>query len=269
MNRIIFSFLISLTVHASIVYGLIYFTQASSPKKPKAVAIKLKMFKAKPAPKFTPALPMITEARLVVPPVVPILKPKQKIQPIVKLEKKKKINIKKRKKLKPKLKRVPKSKKNSKKKVRRIEKHIPKAIIKDVPIVQAPVELKPKNKHKVINNNSVKSIKAKDNIIIANDNKIKEAENSYRNKLNRLISKNKKYPRKAKRMGQQGTVKVSFVVLSNGKIKDITVKNSSRSKSLDRAAKKLIKKISGSLPFSILIKRSQWQFDIDIKYSLS
>ena len=99
-------------------------------------------------------------------------------------------------------------------------------------------------------------------------NKVRKAERAYRSRLNRLIAQKKIYPRRAKKMGQQGVVKVSFTVFANGRIKNVRISRSSGSRTLDKATRKLIQRISGLLPFGKLIKRKQWQFTVNVRYQL-
>ncbi|MCK5877632.1 MAG: TonB family protein, partial [Candidatus Marithrix sp.] len=176
---------------------------------------------------------------------------------------------------------VKKVKRKKLKKVRTKQKSRPSKS-KTIKVKSKPIKVKPKPQ--IAKPASiVKKVKPKPQItkpapvkkvkqikkIIPKINKAKEAERNYRKKLNRLIAQKKTYPRKAKRMGQQGVVRVSFVVLNNGKIRNIKITKSSGSRSLDKAAKKLIQKISGLLPFSKSIKRKQWQFHININYRLN
>jgi len=73
----------------------------------------------------------------------------------------------------------------------------------------------------------------------------------------------------AKRRGIEGKVKVSFVILANGKINKIKIVHGSGYSILDTAAKKTIQSISGLLPFPKTIKRNQWQFNLPIVYELN
>ena len=262
--------LISLIIHAVIIYGLLGFMQTPPiPAKPTAVPLNLTMFQPEPKPilkTITTTIPTLTSviepkyltANLALIPL-PTIKPKTRHKTVKKV---------KRKKL---------------KKVRTKHKSRPSKS-KTIKVKSKPIKVKPKPKLQIAKPASiVKKVKPKPQItkpapvkkakqikkIIPKINKVKEAERNYRRKLNRLIAQKKTYPRKAKRMGQQGVVRVSFVVLNNGKIRNIKITKSSGSRSLDKAAKKLIQKISGLLPFSKSIKRKQWQFHININYRLN
>ncbi len=266
--------LISLIIHAGIVYFLVFFLQVPpAPEKLKTVPISLSMFQPEPKPVFEtisaiPELPTIAEKihldndfALLPLPIPKKVKPRKRKVVKVKAKrrlKKKTVKAKRKsqsKKQITKAKRKSQSKKQVTKAKRKTKSQPKKQVTKSKPKKQI-VKVKPVKPKITQARNKVKV------------NKSKEAEKAYRRKLNRLIAQKKTYPRKAKRMGQQGVVRVSFTVLANGKIKNIRIGKSSGSSSLDKATKKLIKKISGLLPFSKSIQRKQWQFHINIKYKL-
>ncbi|HHB92216.1 MAG TPA: energy transducer TonB [Thioploca sp.] len=241
MRNISIGLLISLIIHIGIVYSAVYFLQIlPTPEKIEIIPISLNMFQPEPLPVFktiSSELPTIAKHLDFAP--LPIIKHKSRI-------------------IKTKVKQIKKRK--YKKKITKIKPHqSKKSTVKTKAIKAKPqiVEIKPMRKiaSQMIQNK-------------ARIDKSKEAEKTYQRKLNRLIAQKKIYPRKAKRMGQQGVVRMLFTVLANGKIKNIIIEKSSGSSSLDKAAKKLIQRISGLLPFNSLIKRKRWQFHIDIKYQL-
>ena len=255
--------LISLIIHAGIVYFLVFFLQVPpAPEKLKTVPISLSMFQPEPKPVFEtisaiPELPTIAEKihldndfALLPLPIPKKVKPRKR--KVVKVKAKRRL---KKKTVKAKRRIKFQSKKQVTKAKRKTKSQPKKQVTKSKPKKQI-VKVKPVKPKITQARNKVKV------------NKSKEAEKAYRRKLNRLIAQKKTYPRKAKRMGQQGVVRVSFTVLANGKIKNIRIGKSSGSSSLDKATKKLIKKISGLLPFSKSIQRKQWQFHINIKYKL-
>lgn len=98
---------------------------------------------------------------------------------------------------------------------------------------------------------------------------IARIEMAYKTRLHQLIGANKRYPKRAKRMGKQGTVRVSFTIVANGLIKNIRIIKSSGNSGLDKAAIKAIKKSSGKLPFSKGINRKQWVITVPITYNLN
>ncbi len=59
--------------------------------------------------------------------------------------------------------------------------------------------------------------------------------------LNRLIRKEKKYPKSARLKNQEGAVKVEFILLRDGTLDKIKIVKSSYHRKLDNAAIKAIK----------------------------
>jgi len=94
------------------------------------------------------------------------------------------------------------------------------------------------------------------------------AERAFKARLHQLIATNKRYPKRAKRMGKQGTVRVSFIILSNGQIRNVRVIQSSGNSSLDKAAIKAVNKSSGRLPFPKGVNKRQWAMTVPITYKL-
>ncbi|MBI6548094.1 energy transducer TonB [Xenorhabdus lircayensis] len=76
---------------------------------------------------------------------------------------------------------------------------------------------------------------------------------NYRARLRQEIERHKDYPRKAKRMKQQGTVTVNFTLLSDGTLTTAKVVNSSGNSTLDNAALNAINRTSsvGPIPADI------------------
>ncbi len=93
-------------------------------------------------------------------------------------------------------------------------------------------------------------------------------EASYQSQLRQLIEAKKTYPRRAKRLGREGKVFVSFVVYPDGTIETVELKEGSGVKILDQAAIKTILSISGVLPFPNEINRDRWTFTVPISYEL-
>lgn len=89
---------------------------------------------------------------------------------------------------------------------------------------------------------------------------------SYFDYLRSAIDQNKKYPVRAKRLGQEGTVVVLLKIQKDGSLGNIKIKNSSSSRILDQAAVNLIKK---SAPFKSLPEYIQNNdFEIPIQWFL-
>lgn len=96
----------------------------------------------------------------------------------------------------------------------------------------------------------------------------KAAEQRYKSQLHRLISKQKRYPARAKRKHEEGTVTISFIIYRNGRIQNIRVVRSSGSQTLDQAAINAVKQSSNRLPIPATIQRNQWQFTLPLVYRL-
>ena len=97
---------------------------------------------------------------------------------------------------------------------------------------------------------------------------IQRAEARYKARLTKLIEANKQYPRRARRLGQQGKALVSFTISRNGDITAIRISRSSGRKILDQAVIDTIRRISGQLPFPEEITRDQWTFTVPIAFRL-
>jgi periplasmic protein TonB len=98
---------------------------------------------------------------------------------------------------------------------------------------------------------------------------ITRLEDEYRLTLSKLIDASKDYPRRAQRRNIEGRAIVSFLVLSDGTVKQIRVIDSTGHKILDKAVIKAIQAVSGKLPFPEKINRLQWQFEIPLSFNLS
>jgi len=141
---------------------------------------------------------------------------------------------------------VPLKKEMKPKKPKVIEKVIeqvkslqPQESIKSV----ASVEKKSEIKQQTAEKNPVKQNTAKDVI----QNKVSEQERYLQNNLTviaQLIKENLYYPRRARKRGIQGSVKVCFLLLKDGTVTQITTISSS-SGILTRAAIKTITELSG------------------------
>jgi len=73
--------------------------------------------------------------------------------------------------------------------------------------------------------------------------------------IRETILKNIRYPEKARRMGWEGKVLLSFVLLQNGKTQDIRIINSSGYPELDGSARETIEKtvFSQNIPYRIVV----------------
>lgn len=160
-----------------------------------------------------------------------------------------------------------------------IKKIVKPKTIKTIPKVKPTVKPKPKKKiikkvkKKIVKKQLKKKIKkilkkpskyTKKSTISTPHKKTKKqnsaaranARNLFYAKLRRKINNNKSYPRMAKRRGMQGKVKVSFILLKNGHIKNLKIAGSSLFKKSARKAVELsfpvsVKNIAFSLPDNV------------------
>ena len=252
--------------------ALIFFSgsQAATPPTVKTLPVSLTMFKPAPTPP-----PVVVE-----PVVVAKVEPPPKPKPKVKAKPKPKPKVKPKPKPKPKVK--PKPKPKPKPKVKPKPEPEPEPIIE--PIVEQEIEppieyQEPPIEYQAPQVAVVTPAPAPVTAVppvTANPpaqpdfdpGKLALIEASYQTRLRQLIESKKKYPRRAKRLGHQGKVYVSFVVLPDGTIEQVELKEGSGANILDHAAMKTIISLSGTLPFPDEIKRQRWIFTIPISYEL-
>jgi len=91
----------------------------------------------------------------------------------------------------------------------------------------------------------------------------------YKIRLQKLIAANKRYPRRAKRRGQQGKVTVSFKITHSGIISNIKIRQGSGYKALDIATIKAIKLASGKLHYPAGMSKKSLTLTVTLSYLLS
>ena len=91
----------------------------------------------------------------------------------------------------------------------------------------------------------------------------------YKARLQQFITSKKRYPKRAKRRGQQGKVTVSFHITHNGVISNIRIVNSAGNKSLDAATIAAIKKASGRIPYPKNMQKKSLSLTVTLSYILS
>jgi protein TonB len=92
--------------------------------------------------------------------------------------------------------------------------------------------------------------------------------NDYLLKLRKKIERNKIYPKRAKRLKQEGKVVVSFEIAKNGKIKSVSLKDGCSYRRLNNAAIKLLEKIAMFDPIPNELGKNKWAIEIPINYSI-
>jgi protein TonB len=152
--------------------------------------------------------------------------------------------------------------------IKKTQPVIRKKIVKPVPVkIQEPAPTK-KNVYQSLSKQQVLQVSqlvSSSPVVI---NNARQIEQQYSLHLRDLISRKKKYPKKAKRKRQQGTVIIAFTIYSDGHIQNISIKQSSGSQLLDRNAISTIQQLSGKVPFPDKIDRQQWTFTLPLVYRL-
>lgn len=86
--------------------------------------------------------------------------------------------------------------------------------------------------------------------------------------LVKAIERHRFYPRMSRRLNEEGTVEVRFVVQRNGRLTDITVERSSGSQRLDEAALQTLGKTTPFAPLPAALEREQLSLTVPIVYRL-
>ena len=98
---------------------------------------------------------------------------------------------------------------------------------------------------------------------------VKMVTRTYLRSLKKQLEQIKDYPATAKRLKQEGTVRVRFTILADGKIEQIEVSESSRYSSLDNSAIEAVSKMQKFEPIPKLLEKERWRIEIPIQYKLN
>ena len=98
--------------------------------------------------------------------------------------------------------------------------------------------------------------------------RVAELESIYEQYVRDQIQSNKYYPRRAQRLRKEGEVLVSFLIMPDGEISNSRVLRTSGIEVLDNAAVNAIKKSAPFEPFPEKIARSEWKFEVILRYEL-
>lgn len=184
---------------------------------------------------------------------VEVKKEIKKVTKVPRLEKKfKKIVKKAKRKVRKKI--VKRVKTEPRKIVKKVDKVVEKVVKKDIPKLTPTVTKK-----------STPTLTKKVIVSSAKKNMIK---NDYLLKLRKKIEKNKIYPKRAKRLNQEGKVVVAFEIAKNGKIRSISLRNGCSYKRLNNAAIKLLEQIAMFDPIPNELNKNKWAIEIPINYSI-
>jgi protein TonB len=96
----------------------------------------------------------------------------------------------------------------------------------------------------------------------------KRLETRYLAELQRAISRNRYYPKKARRNKLEGKVTVTFVLRKDGRLTSIGLARGSGHSALDEAALQTLRRLGRFKPIPDAIGRSQWKLRIPINYAL-
>lgn len=191
------------------------------------------------------------------------IKPEPKIEEIKEVVKKKII---KKKLIKTKSKNIiKKEKKHYKKKVIK-KKVVKKKVIKKV-VKKTPVE-KPKKVFKEVVKQQMPTVKVEEKSKEVNKKVLNSVKNNYLSKLQRLIEKNKKYPKSAKRLKQMGKVYLSFTIGKNGEIRNVKISKNSKYKRLNKATMEIMSNIKKFDPIPKELNKSSWDITVPVVYQI-
>ena len=92
---------------------------------------------------------------------------------------------------------------------------------------------------------------------------------SYKATLQQYIANNKRYPKRAKRRGHQGKIRLSFKVIHSGVISEIKILQSTGDRDLDLAAINAVKQASGKIAYPKGMSKKSLFFTISLSYVLT
>ena len=98
---------------------------------------------------------------------------------------------------------------------------------------------------------------------------VKMVTRTYLRSLKKQLEQIKDYPATAKRLKQEGVVRVRFTILADGKIEQIEVSESSRHSSLDNSAMAAVAKMEKFQPIPKILEKERWRIEIPIQYKLN
>ncbi len=101
---------------------------------------------------------------------------------------------------------------------------------------------------------------------LAKKNLLEKEKNIYLSELAIWIKQHLKYPRHARRMNQEGVVKISFIITKEGYIESVEIDSPCPYKRLNVAAKSLLVKLSHFKPLPQNL--NSWELSVPIIYAL-
>jgi protein TonB len=94
------------------------------------------------------------------------------------------------------------------------------------------------------------------------------AEAAYLAELQRAIARHQRFPDDARRRQRTGVATLSFVVLGDGRIRQVRVLSSSGDASLDEAAVEAMQRLNRFKPIPAVIGRQEWAMRVPIRFDL-
>lgn len=98
---------------------------------------------------------------------------------------------------------------------------------------------------------------------------IKKVMRAYLGSLKKQLEKGKNYPSTARRLKQEGTVRVRFTIQADGKVENVEISESSRYSALDKSALEAVEKMGRFQPIPGILNKKSWRIEIPIQYKLN
>lgn len=156
-----------------------------------------------------------------------------------------------------------------KKKVKTHKKKIKKAVIKPKKIEEKKPDTVVVKKDIVVDTNVTKEVIKKVVEVGPSKEEINNIKNKYLSGLKQKLEDIKKYPRMAKRMGQEGIVIVNFSISKEGKFKDINISKKCKYSLLNKEAKKTVANLEKYKKIPEELKIVSWKIEVPIKFSIN
>lgn len=137
----------------------------------------------------------------------------------------------------------------------------PIAVAVETEVIEVPVAPPPPKVEKVV------PVEPPKPAPISKDS-IQKVMKAYLVQVKKNIDKNKLYPTTARRLNQEGTVRVRFTVQKNGRVEDIHLAKGSDYSALDQSALDAVAALTSVAPIPDLLNKDHWTIEIPIKYQL-
>lgn len=97
---------------------------------------------------------------------------------------------------------------------------------------------------------------------------VKKVMRTYLGTLKRQLEKEKAYPETARRLKQEGSVRIRFTIWADGKIGDVEISESSRYSALDKSARETVERMGRFQPIPAILEKESWRIEIPIQFKL-